>query len=47
MDDGGDEHRRRRAPQLNWDRLALIAFVALQVTLVIVLLAALVAIATR
>jgi hypothetical protein len=42
---GGDDHRRRW--RLNWDRLALVAFVALQVTLVVVLLAALVAIATR
>ena len=40
-----DEHRRRW--RLDWDRLVLIAFLALQLTLVVVLLAALVAIATR
>jgi len=39
-----DEQRRWR---LNWDRLALVAFVALQVVVVIALLAALVAIATH
>jgi len=41
-----DPHRPRRC-RLDWERLTLVAFVALQATLVIVLLAAIVVVATR
>lgn len=37
----------RRRPTLNWDRLALVAFLGLQAVIVVALLAALVALATR
>jgi len=43
VDSDGDRRRWR----LNWDRVSLIAFVALQVTIVVAFLAAIVAIATH
>lgn len=42
-----DDHQRRRSWRVNWDRLVLIAFAALQVVVVIALLAAITALATR
>jgi len=45
VDSGGGGDRRRW--HLNWDRLVLIAYVALQVTIVVAFLAAIVAIATH
>jgi hypothetical protein len=44
---GGDHGRRRRTWRLNWDRLSLVAFLALQVTIVVAFLAAIVAIVTH
>jgi hypothetical protein len=40
MRDDDDEHHRRR-PRLNWDRVALVAFVALQTTIIVTLVVAL------
>jgi hypothetical protein len=40
-----DDHGRRW--RLNWDRLVLVSFVALQVVIVVAILAALVALATH
>lgn len=44
---GGDDPSHRRRPSLNWDRVTLVAFMALQTVIVIVLVLALVLVVTH